>query len=136
MSTRTCLDCGTEISLRAKRCRPCKAEFRGQNMRDRRAAEKAGIPPVLCTDAPLVDYTLPGAASKPPSFDGVRHSPGQQLLQEVFDGRVLPPGERLTRHDLTGIPPKLRQSRAKLDEVLAGRRIMAEHDRDENDMMN
>lgn len=134
---RECITCGARIGIRATRCPPCRRAYRTSYEAER--AEKARLAAqessasydVSSTEMglELVDYTVPGSASKVPSFSGVppkaKPVPAQQV---ITDGRVPSPAERQYRPSLTGIPNSIRRDRVKLNAELARQKIGEEED--------
>jgi hypothetical protein len=75
--------------------------------------------------------TVPGAASKPPSFDVHPKSAKARQAEptEISDGRVPSPAERWAsqhKRDLTGIHPDIRKDHSRLQAVLAQQALAAE----------
>jgi hypothetical protein len=115
---RSCRDCGDPVSGRRRRCEGCRKAERARAMRERRAAE-SGADQWNMSEEPVIDYMVMGAASKPPSFDGVPRQPKKTSTQEVIgDGHVPSPAERQHRPSLDGIPNYIRRDRARLDQEL------------------
>jgi hypothetical protein len=111
-----CEDCGTPVSLRRKRCTDCKREHHAKVMRDRRAAEsgqESFDPQRLPLGQTLIDYTVPGAASRPPMHD-IHPRPRRELVtdEEVIDytkGGRSRPGIYERRAPLDGVPGHIRR---------------------------
>src|ERR1700683_1304970 len=107
---RTCVSCGDPVSGRRKRCADCKRADHAKAEKARRGAVKDR--PDYSPESTEIgramlgrDYTIPGSASKPPSFDIHPRQPKPVHTQtEITDGRVPHPSERGRTPDLTGIP--------------------------------
>jgi hypothetical protein len=87
---RTCPECSEPVPGRAKRHPECKKADHARRERDRRNAAKSGAgewaPDESCAMyQSVVDYTVPGAASRPPMYE--THPPPRRELvtEEVVD---------------------------------------------------
>ena len=95
-----CEGCGTAVSLRRKRCPPCKKDHHAEVMRERRAAEsgqQSYDPDNWSIGQTVIDYTVPGAASRPPMHETHRQPRRELVTDEVVDytkGGHAAPGAR------------------------------------------
>src|SRR5262249_5257877 len=118
---RSCRDCGARIGIRATRCADCRRKYRtayerdrARTQRDESLYERHESPRYNGLDSDIVvDYTTPGSASRPPSFD-VRKGMVPRWVREpgeISDGRVLSPQARwqATQPSLAGLPANVRQ---------------------------
>lgn len=111
-----CEDCGTPVSLRRKRCPPCKKEHHAQVMRERRAAEsgqESFDPKNSPLGQALIDYTVPGAASRPPMHETHRQARRELVTDEVVDytkGGHAAPGAGRPKLDLSRVPGHIRRN--------------------------
>lgn len=117
---RTCKDCGDPVSGRRKRCPDCKRADHAKAEKARREAikERESYAPdstPVGLDMIARDYTILGAASKPPSFDVHPKQPKPARQEVITDGRVPSPAERQHRPSLEGIPNAIRRDRVRLE---------------------
>jgi hypothetical protein len=132
---RECVDCGASIGIRATRCKRCRRIHRTRKERDRVAAQRESraddSAPDYSPESTAVgrdmlerDYTIPGSAAKPPSFDVHPKQPRTVRRDEdvITDGRTPSPAERWAaqhQRSLDGIPNSIRRDRVRLEQVLA-----------------
>jgi hypothetical protein len=139
---RECVDCGERIGIRATRCKSCRRIHRTRYERDRVAAQRdsraADAPETYAPESTVVgrdmiarDYTIPGSASKPPSFDVHPKQPKPTRPDVITDGRVPSPVERQHRPSLDGIPNAIRRDRVRLEAALARQNSGADYDASE-----
>jgi hypothetical protein len=128
---RTCEDCGDPVSGRRKRCPDCKRADHARAEKARREAAKSApsydsSSTAVGLDMLACDYTIPGSASKPPSFDVHPKTPRPVCQEIITDGRVRSPAERQHRPSLEGIPNAIRRDRVRLEATLARQQIGAD----------
>jgi hypothetical protein len=128
-SERTCLDCGTPISARRRRCPACKKADHARAMREYRAADAGHAYDSRAeADERVVDLTGPWAAAKPPTFPGIKEQPAPLEAEPavISDGRVASPQARWEAEharSVAGIPNDIRRDRVRLDSVLKGQNL-------------
>jgi hypothetical protein len=126
-----CIDCGQPTgSVRRKRCLACRRIDHARAQRERRAAE-AGYEASDHAERDseqVIDLTLPGATSRPPSYDIPEARIPSWVKREsddISDGRVLSPMARFRalQPDMRGVSARDRQ------DWVRGHRIAAAQNR-------
>jgi hypothetical protein len=113
MSTeRLCPECLEPVEGRRLRHPGCRKAQHARDMRERRAAEiGAELDNQVVTNDDVIDLTLPGAASKPPTYDNHRPAPRRRIEAEVVDysngGHDAPLNE--IKLDLSPLPASIRR---------------------------
>jgi hypothetical protein len=122
---RTCEECQEPIEgTRRKRHPECKRLAHARAEKARREAVKERLSDSWSPESTAVgrdmiarDFTIPGSASKPPSFSGVPEKPKAARLDPdvVHDPRVPHPNDREQKHSMDGMPNAIRRDRVRLE---------------------
>ncbi len=100
-------------------------------MRERRAGDSE-VGYDLPMASSVVDYTKPGAASRPPDFSGIGRTP--KRADELTDGRVPPPIDRVYQPDLSRLPNSKRRDRYEVEKELIRQQLEDEAAHEESDV--
>ena len=132
--SRNCVDCQAEVSIRRKRCETCRKAHHAQVMRERRVGDAEVGSALPMASSVLVDYTRPGAASRPPDFSGIGKTPTR--ADELTDGSAPHPIDRVYQPDLSRLPNSKRRNRYEVEREWVREMIAAEAAEDEPSEMS